>query len=194
MSKDFASAKKAYLSGDKRKLADFVRANETMTDEQAEFVAQAIVGDVKVRDGRSEKPWNTGLYLDYVEIMIGGDLRRILFGENSVPTLFEKKPSIRKSTIIRKLAEIYGHTDDNAKKAISRAEQRRDGRYDLLEVLEHTQSQGRRPKFLFSLATSTWPRKGTETGSFSDGGRVTYRVTEPCNLSIGKLVRDTIEK
>lgn len=117
MSKDFANAKKAYLSGDKRKLADIVRANK-MTDEQAEFVAQALAGDVKIKDGRSEKPWTRSLLYEYAEIKLCGSLRKALFGD---------KDKIAEVEIFRALAERHGYSDEDAvKKAISRAIKRRD--------------------------------------------------------------------
>lgn len=143
MSKDFASAKKAYLSGDKRKLAEIVRANN-MTDDQAEFVAQALAGDVEINDGRSEKPWTRNLYLDYIEIKIGGELRDVLFDG--------RKP-LSQSDIYRKLAELHHYNDvDAVKKAITRAEKRRKG-YDLMEVFERAKSQGRSMRMRFD-----WPK------------------------------------
>lgn len=117
MSKDFASAKKAYLRGDKRKLADFVRANNTMTDEQAEFIAQAIAGDVKVQDGRTEKPWTRTLLFEYGEIKLNGDLKTMLFGDIG---------EVKDAEIYRALAERHGYSDESAvKKAIARAQKRR---------------------------------------------------------------------
>ena len=117
MSKDFASAKKAYLRGDKRKLADFVRANNTMTDEQAEFIAQAIAGDVKAQDGRTEKPWTRTLLFEYGEIKLNGDLKTMLFGDRG---------EVKDAEIYRALAERHGYSDESAvKKAIARAQKRR---------------------------------------------------------------------
>ena len=57
MSKDveFIDAQLAYSRGDARKLAAFVRRHP-MTDAQREFVARALLGEIKQIDGRRFKP------------------------------------------------------------------------------------------------------------------------------------------
>ncbi len=147
MSKDFDRAKEAFIGGDPRKLAEFVRTNQ-LTAEQSEFVAKALAGEVKVQDGRSERFWTQNLYLDYIEIKIGGELREILFG---------KKQRVSKAEIFRRLADIHGYHEDAVKKAIARADQRRSGRYDLIEVFKRAQSQGRKMRMRFN-----WPKGVTE--------------------------------
>ncbi len=117
MRKAFDIAKKAYLLGDPRKLADLVRAN-ALTPEEAAFVAQALDGEVEIKDGRAEKGWTRNLYYDFVEIKLNGDLKKTLFGD---------KARVSRAAIYRALAERHGYSDaDTVKKAIERAEKRRD--------------------------------------------------------------------
>jgi len=143
MAKAFGAAKEAYLSGDPRKLAEFVRTN-TLTPEQCEFVALVLAGEVEIKDRRSEKDWTRNLYLDYIEIKIGGELRNIMFGN---------KKRVSKAEIYRKLAELHGYSDEETvKKSIARADKRRNG-YDLMEVFKRAQSQGRPMRMRFN-----WPR------------------------------------
>lgn len=112
MGKDFDKAKVAFISGDPRKLADYVRTNK-LTDDQAEFIAMALAGEVKVQDGRSERIATRDIYYAYREIRGGGYLLHELFGVGATPT---------KADIYRKLADLYGYSDeDTVKKAISRA-------------------------------------------------------------------------
>lgn len=122
MSKQFEEAKKAYLKKDPRKLAEFVRTNQ-LTPEQAEFVAMALAGEVKVQDGRSERGATRDIYYSYLEIRTGGHLLHELFGKGATPT---------KAEIYRTLADLYGYSDeDSVKKAIIRAKARRpSGVYD----------------------------------------------------------------
>lgn len=117
MSKDFASAKKAYLSGDKRKLAEIVRANN-MTDEQAEFVAKALSDELSIKDGRAEKSWTSTLLYEYSEIKLNGSLKKMLFGDLHNPS---------DEAIYGVLADRHGYRNgDTVKKAITRAIKRRD--------------------------------------------------------------------
>ena len=117
MTKEFEAAKKAYLRGDKRKLSAFVRAN-TLTPEQSEFVAQALSGELHIKDGRSEKSWTSTLLYEYSEIKLSGSLKKILFGDISNPS---------GETIYGVLADRHGYRNsDTVKKAITRAVKRRD--------------------------------------------------------------------
>lgn len=143
MTKEFDAAKEAFLRGDPRKLAEYVRSSALAPD-QAEFVAMALSGEVEIKDGRSEKPWTRNLYLDYIEIKIGGELRDTLFGS---------RKRLSQAEIFRELAALHGYEDaDTVKKAITRAEKRRTG-YDLMEVFKRAQSQGRATRMRFN-----WPK------------------------------------
>lgn len=149
MTKEFEAAKEAFLRGDPRKLAGFVRTT-TLAPEQAEFVAQALSGEVKMKDGRAEKTWTRNLYFDYVEIQVGGALREMLFG---------KKLRVSKAEIYRNLAKLHGYADEDAvKKAIARAKKRRSGITDeeFRDRLKRLTAQGRNYKIAISADALKW--------------------------------------
>lgn len=116
MPKEFEAAKKSYLSGDPRKLAEFVRTS-ALTPEQVEFVAMALLGEVKIKDGRGEKDWTRNLYLDY-RASLGRHRLKELFMDDMSHTSREK--------IYDELAARHGYSSsDTVKKSITRAEKRR---------------------------------------------------------------------
>lgn len=117
--KEFIDAQDAYISGDSRRLAEFVRTH-TLTPEQSEFVALALSGEVKIKDGRAETDWTRNLYIDYLAIKTNDFWRSVFFGN---------KVRVRDEDIFKILADLRGYSSsDTVKRAISRLKKRYAGR------------------------------------------------------------------
>lgn len=112
---EFVAAKDAFLSGDSHKLAEFVRTY-ALSPEQSEFVALALSGEVKIKDGRSETHWTRNLYIDYLAIKTTDFWRKVFFGN---------KVRVSDEDIFKTLTDLRGYgSSETVKKAISRLKKR----------------------------------------------------------------------
>jgi hypothetical protein len=123
----FLEAEKAYIEGDPRKLAYYVEHHDLDTYE-SQFVARALLGEIKIQDGRKEMPWTKKLFYEYWEICRGGDLTKELFAD---------KKKVTKADIYRALAMRHGNLDPaTVKKSIERITARKSGKITPSEYLE----------------------------------------------------------
>ncbi|MEN6630767.1 MAG: hypothetical protein ABFC42_14105 [Sulfuricella sp.] len=111
---DFERAQGAFRKGDPRPLAEFVLRHD-LTQEQREYVALAICGDVERVDGRKVKPTTDSILNDY----------STLLWMNRMVTCFELEDSgakvLNDSDAARILAQKYGYTDsDSVRRLLAR--------------------------------------------------------------------------
>ena len=113
MDMDFFKVERAFKRGDPRPLARWVLTRD-MTNDQKEFVAKAICGDIEKIDGRKVKPLTDAIEQDYVRFKVVNCFVESL-------ELMDGTNILCDAEISRRLANKYGFQDaDSVRRAISR--------------------------------------------------------------------------
>ena len=126
---EFIDAQLAFSKGDARKLAAFARRH-ILTADQLEFIAAALLGEIKQIDGRRHKPGSDEMVRTYENV-------RRHYGRlaDALPRgLVEVNPHARRllklwrdpdAAICKMLAEKYGIAPASVRRTIERALRRR---------------------------------------------------------------------
>lgn len=111
---NFEDAQAAFRKGDPRPLAQWVLSHN-LTQNQREYVARALCGDIEKIDGRKVKPTTERLLSDYAEFQwLNHTIASLGLDEMGMEFM-------KDADIARKLARKYGYQDhDSIRRALSR--------------------------------------------------------------------------
>lgn len=110
---DFENAQYAFRTGDPRPLAEWV-LNHDLTQEQKQYVARALRGEVEMIDGRKVKPTTDRILDDYATLLWLNRMVKFFDLDGQVDALND-------SEIARKLASKFGYQDsDSVRRLLTR--------------------------------------------------------------------------